>query len=462
MINDLAGEVWKPLAETNNRYFISNRGRFKHYKNGLCNLKETKTGLLYLKVCINKKYISFSQYRTMYKYFVSDDLSDEYVVLLKEHSELKPENLYLVNRKQTNKIFFGKRVYVYDTDMTLLSICNSCSEAAETYNIHNRSSVARVCNNMVSHANNYIFSYTELSSEELVEKINNLIMSYFNQCHTSNDSETSFEYLDNGIINKIYLTRKITYKSKEDETQTICFNSADWLQHVSTGKYSCARAIGELKPIYRPPSDQSELKTLIVYVYDGRNAKFLFRDTIYNVSIKFNCSCETIRSSVKNIDLSYTFINKQPYVISSCKNDSLIREFVRNNVPSQYYFKDRAIQKRYYAILSRCYCKTSSPYNYYGGKGITMFDDWKLDGREFEYFLSTNGFNKTLEIDRINPDFGYEPWNIQFISSKDNKVKMMSDKKRSPQQIEEDRIKYFQRKADFFKNYKKGKFIEEN
>ena len=33
MINDLAGEVWKPLAETNNRYFISNRGRFKHYKN---------------------------------------------------------------------------------------------------------------------------------------------------------------------------------------------------------------------------------------------------------------------------------------------------------------------------------------------------------------------------------------------------------------------------------------------
>ena len=40
--------------------------------------------------------------------------------------------------------------------------------------------------------------------------------------------------------------------------------------------------------------------------------------------------------------------------------------------------------------------------------------------------------------------------------------KMMSDKKRSPQQIEEDRIKYFQRKTDFFKNYKKGKFIEES
>ena len=90
-----------------------------------------------------------------------------------------------------------------------------------------------------------------------------------------------------------------------------------------------------------------------------------------------------------------------------------------------------------------------------------MFDDWEKDGREFEYFCIKYGFKKDLEIDRINPDFGYEPWNIQFISGTDNKKKMFTDNNRTKLQIRIDKVKYFRRKHNFLKNYKKGDFVNE-
>ena len=159
---------------------------------------------------------------------------------------------------------------------------------------------------------------------------------------------------------------------------------------------------------------------------------------------------------------NYIIVKGNSLTTGHTKSCGCLEKETKRVVNTVHGLRRHPLYKVWLNMKDRCYNPNNNHFKYYGGKGITMFDDWKLDGREFEYFLSTNGFNKTLEIDRINPDFGYEPWNIQFISSKDNKVKMMSDKKRSPQQIEEDRIKYFQRKTDFFKNYKKGKFIEEN
>lgn len=455
-------EIWKPIHETNDRYFISSRGRFKHHKNGLCKLKKTKTGLLYLHIKIDNKDVSLYQYRTMYKYFVSDKPIDSYIVLLKEHHELKPENLYLVSKKQSNRVFFGKNVYVYDTDLSLVSICTSCAEAAEMFNICDRSSVSRVCNNKVSHANNYIFSYTELSIDDLIKRLNNIIMSYFNQCHNSEDSKVHFEYSDIGIITKIYLSRRITYKTLEPEVQRVVFNTEDWLKHdLVTEKYQSIKAKGRLKSISKPASKLSEQKTLIAYVYDGCNAKFLFSDTIYNVSSKLNCSCENVRFHVKNTELSYSIVNKRCYVISCSREDTKIKEFVKTNIPPGNCFKNEVIRGRYYSMLNRCYCKTQKHYEYYGGKGITVFDDWKADGREFEYFCVNNGFSKELEIDRINPDYGYEPWNIQFISQRDNKIKMVKDTRRTELQIKIDKIKYLRRKSNFFKKYKRGEFVNE-
>lgn len=462
MVNTLLDETWKPIHETNDRYFISNKGRFKHYKNGLCNLKKTKTGLLYLHIKINKKDISLYQYRTMYKYFVSDKNIDDYIVLLKENCELKPENLYLVSKKQSNRTFFGKNVYVYDTDLSLVAICNSCSEAAEMFNTYDRSSVSRVCNNLASHANNYIFSYVELSTEELVIRLNNIIMSYFNQCHKSEDSDVCFDYSDIGIITKIYLSREISYKSKDSETQRIIFNPKDWLKHNSKSKkYQSIKAKGKLKSISKPPSMLSEQRNLKAYVYDGCNARFLFSDIIYNVSNRLECSCENIRFHIKNKKLSYSIVNKHCYIILASRDDASVREFVRTNVPPGNVFKDENIRKRYYGMLNRCYCKTQNHYEYYGGKGITVFDDWRVDGREFEYFCINNGFNKNLEIDRINPDYGYEPWNVQFISQRDNKIKMSKDRNRTELQVKIDKIKYLRRKSNFLKNYRRGEFVDE-
>lgn len=507
MTNVLLDEIWKPIHETKDRYFISNRGRFKHYKNGICNLKETKTGLLFLHLKISDKDITLYQYRTMYKYFVSDKHLDDYIVLLKENCELKPENLYLVSKKKSNRVFFGKNVYVYDTDLSLVDVCSSCAEAAEKFEIYNRSAVSRVCNNVISHANNYIFSYVELSKEDLVIKLNNIIMSYFNQGHNSESSEVRFEYSDIGVITKIHLSRKITYKTMGTKISKITFNTKDWLKHTSkserrqaiidrkklkritkpipilsekhqivsigkklkpvltsTSKPKKRRNIvakGRLKSIVKPASNLSEQKRLLAYIYDGSNARFLFSDTIYNSSQRLKCSCENVRFHVKSSKLSYSLVKKKCYVILSHRDDELVKSFVRNNVPPGNIYKDEVIHRRYLAILNRCYCKTGVSYKNYGSKGITMFEDWRNDAREFEHFCVNNGFKKELEIDRINPDYGYEPWNIQFISHKENIMKMFKDRRRTKLQIKIDKIKYFRRKSNFFKNYKRGGFVDE-
>ena len=463
MVEDLPGEVWKNIHETHDRYAISNRGRFRHYKNGLCNLKRTKSGILYLHVKIDSKDYSFYQYRTMYKYFISDKISNNYQVLLKDNCELKPENLYLVSYKKSNRVYFGKKVYVYDTDLSLISIFNSCAEAAEQLSVGNRSSIARACNNKVSHVSNYIFSYTELSIDDLVCKLNSIILSYFNQCHKySKDVEIIFNYSDIGVITSIKVSRTFSYKKRDDETQTIIFYPKKWLKHNNIiKKYCTIKAEGKLKPSEHIPSIYSEQHTLNAYVYDGLNARFLFYDTIYNTSKKLKCSSENVRYHIKETETSYVIVNKMCYVIYKTRDDNYVKEFVRNNIPPCNFFKDKDIRRRYYGILSRLHCKTQSRYQYYGGKGITMFDDWEKDGREFEYFCIKHGFKKDLEIDRINPDFGYEPWNIQFISGTDNKKKIFTDNNRTKLQIRIDKVKYFRRKHNFLKNYKKGDFVNE-
>lgn len=81
-----------------------------------------------------------------------------------------------------------------------------------------------------------------------------------------------------------------------------------------------------------------------------------------------------------------------------------------------------AMLNRIASIVGRCRNRNDKQYERYGGRGITVADEWVNDRASFlRYLKALRGYGDlTLEIDRIDNDRGYMPGNIRFATRKEN------------------------------------------
>lgn len=78
------------------------------------------------------------------------------------------------------------------------------------------------------------------------------------------------------------------------------------------------------------------------------------------------------------------------------------------------------LYKVWKGMKSRCYNSKTKQYGDWGGRGITVCQEWVYDFKSFYDFAMANGWKKGLEIDRINNEGNYEPSNCRFVTRQEN------------------------------------------
>ncbi len=71
-------------------------------------------------------------------------------------------------------------------------------------------------------------------------------------------------------------------------------------------------------------------------------------------------------------------------------------------------------------MKKRCENPNCISYKNYGGRSISVCDEWKSDFMSFYDWAITNGYEDGLEIDRKNNNEGYLPDNCHFVTKKEN------------------------------------------
>lgn len=94
------------------------------------------------------------------------------------------------------------------------------------------------------------------------------------------------------------------------------------------------------------------------------------------------------------------------------------REQVRPNLHRTHGGSGSRLYKIYHGMKKRCYNPKARFYERYGGRGITVCDEWLSGFEVFREWALANGYRDDLSIDRVENDGPYAPWNCRWEKSK--------------------------------------------
>lgn len=81
--------------------------------------------------------------------------------------------------------------------------------------------------------------------------------------------------------------------------------------------------------------------------------------------------------------------------------------------------KKTRLYRIWHNMKYRCENKRAKDYYRYGGRGITVCDEWSNDFRPFCAWATGNGYQDGLSLDRVDNSKGYSPENCRWASGKE-------------------------------------------
>lgn len=151
--------------------------------------------------------------------------------------------------------------------------------------------------------------------------------------------------------------------------------------------------------------------TVVSYSHKTRRKTRKGFDHYYNCKCDCNNNCLVERSSLK-----FGTTNS-----CGCIKRELLEN--RNKTTAKYNGESSSkyarILRIHGAMIHRCYNTNDMNYHHYGGRGITVCEDWLNDYYSFKEWALNNGYSDNLSIDRINDNGNYEPNNCRWATDKE-------------------------------------------
>lgn len=96
-------------------------------------------------------------------------------------------------------------------------------------------------------------------------------------------------------------------------------------------------------------------------------------------------------------------------------------ERISNNERRHGMSKDR-LYVTWTNMKKRCHNPKIAEYENYGGRGISVCEEWKTSFKAFYEWSMLTGYEENLTIDRINVNGNYEPSNCRWIPRKEQSL----------------------------------------